>query len=346
MATVTSRRSTRPRRLRLASQMGRVPKALRRVDTSLDAEAVHRLRVALRRCRSLAALIEEVDPHPAWAEMQRLSRKLFRRLGALRDTQVLDSWVKKLTPADDPVRAALIPVLERREVEPRAQVRRAVKHFDQRAWKRLARTLERRARVVPPNSLAAQCLVLERYEELHRLHVRAVRTERPTPWHALRVSVKRFRYAVESLLPARLVAWGAGLQQMQDVLGEIHDLDVFDGFVVKETADMAPGAAGLAPQGDWRCEARLPRAVPPAHGRSGGSLAGMARWVAARSAGRSRSHRPAGCDGPSPGPAPAPHSARLSARAATLRHARGSRPSSTRSRRQGARHAPRGGAAS
>ena len=76
------------------------------------------------------------------------------------------------------------------------------------------------------------------------MHVRAVRTERPTPWHALRVSVKRFRYAVESLLPARLVAWGAGLQQMQDVLGEIHDLDVFDGFVVKETADMAPGAAG------------------------------------------------------------------------------------------------------
>ena len=70
--------------------MGRVPKALRRVGTSLDAEAVHRLRVALRRCRSLAVLMEEVDPHPAWAEMQRLSRKLFRRLGALRDTQVLE----------------------------------------------------------------------------------------------------------------------------------------------------------------------------------------------------------------------------------------------------------------
>jgi hypothetical protein len=30
---------------------------------------------------------------------------------------------------------------------------------------------------------------------------------------------------------------------MQDVLGEIHDLDVCDGFVVKETADMASGAA-------------------------------------------------------------------------------------------------------
>jgi anti-anti-sigma factor len=200
--------------------MGRVLKALRRVRMSLDAEPVHRLRVALRRCRSLAVLMEEVDPHPAWTDVKRLSRKLFKALGALRDTQVLENWVKKLTPADDNVRAALITVLENREIEPQARVRRAVKQFDRQAWRRLARALERRARVVPPNGLAAQCLALERYEELHRLHMRAMRTERPTPWHGLRVSVKRFRYAVESLLPARLAVWEEGLGA---VFGKILD---------------------------------------------------------------------------------------------------------------------------
>jgi len=243
MATVTSRRSTRPCQRGLGSLMGRVPKALRRVDASLEAEAVHRLRVALRRCRSLAALMEEVDPHPDWAELRRLSRKLFRRLGALRDTHVLEDWITKLTPADDAVRAALMTVLEEREVEPRASVGRAVRQFDQRAWKRLTLTLERRARIVPPNGLVAQCLALQRYEELHRLHIRAIRTQRPRPLHELRVSVKRFRYAVESLLPARRAVWAEGLRDMQDLLGEIHDMDVLDAFVVKETAGMATGSA-------------------------------------------------------------------------------------------------------
>jgi len=239
VAIVTSRHAARQPRLGLSSQMSRVLKALRRVRTSTDAEAVHRLRVALRRCRSLAVLMEEVDPHPAWMETKRLSRKLFRRLGALRDTQVLEHEIKELAPQGDSLRKTLSKVLEDQEVEPRARVRRAVKHFDRKAWKRLAHTLRRRARVVPPNSLAAQCLVLERFEEVCRLHAHAVPSERPRPWHELRIAVKRFRYAVEGLLPARTAAWERGLQQMQDLLGEIHDLDVLDGVVEKEAAGAA-----------------------------------------------------------------------------------------------------------
>ena len=216
--------------------MSRVLKALRRVHTSTDAEAVHRLRVALRRCRSLAVLMEEVDPHPAWTKMKRVSRKLFRTLGGLRDTQVLEHEVTELASAAGSMRSTLIGILEEREVESRARVLRAVKQFDRKAWKRLAHTLRRRAHVVPPNSLAAQCLVLERFEELLRLHVRAVRTERPRPWHELRIAVKGFRYAVEGLLPARAAVWEGGLQRMQDLLGEIHDLDVLDTFVAKAAA--------------------------------------------------------------------------------------------------------------
>ena len=36
--------------------------------------------------RSLAVLMEGVDLHPSWARMRRVSRKLFRTLGELRDT--------------------------------------------------------------------------------------------------------------------------------------------------------------------------------------------------------------------------------------------------------------------
>src|SRR5579883_2661037 len=55
----------------LSYWMERVLKELAQVRTSPDANAVHDLRVALRRCRSLAAVMEEVDPDAAWPEKRR-----------------------------------------------------------------------------------------------------------------------------------------------------------------------------------------------------------------------------------------------------------------------------------
>ncbi len=46
--------------------------------------------------------------------------------------------------------------------------------------------------------------------ELHESWTEA--TELPETWHELRVSVKRFRYMVESFLPEKSEAWGAELQ--------------------------------------------------------------------------------------------------------------------------------------
>jgi CHAD domain-containing protein len=246
MATRFSRRSThRPRRLGLSFRMRRVLKLLKHVRTSSDAESVHQLRVAIRRCRSLAVLMEEVDPHSSWAQVKKLSRKLFQTLGSLRDTQVPEIRLKKLAAADAPLRDGLLRRLKDREGESRARARRAVDQFDQKAWKRLSRTLSRRARRVPPSSLAAQCLALERYEELRPLHARAVRTDKPQPWHALRVAFKGFRYAVDSLLPARAAGWADGLGRMQDLLGEIHDLDVILGFIEHEGGDVAAESADV-----------------------------------------------------------------------------------------------------
>jgi CHAD domain-containing protein len=73
--------------------MQRVPKELDALQSAPDKDAVHDLRVAIRRCRSVAAVMREVDPDPAWHEMRRLPKKLFRKLGELRDTQIMDEWV-------------------------------------------------------------------------------------------------------------------------------------------------------------------------------------------------------------------------------------------------------------
>jgi CHAD domain len=79
---------------------------------------------------------------------------------------------------------------------------------------------------VPAGSLAAQCLAVERLMEAKELHGKALKADKPAAWHGLRIGLKKFRYTVESLLPQQYEAWSPKLKQLQDILGEVHDLDV------------------------------------------------------------------------------------------------------------------------
>jgi CHAD domain-containing protein len=210
----------------VAFWMDRVVKELENLRNSSDPDVVHDLRVAMRRCRSVAAVIEEVDPDRAWPELRKATRKLFRSLGALRDAQVMDEWVKKLASETDAVRAHLHSAFEISEPRLRENTLRVAAKIDLKAWKHLQRTVRHRSRLVPAGSLAAECLALERFESAKELHAKALRTEKPKPWHALRIGLKRFRYTVEGLLPDQYAAWSDNLKRLQDILGEIHDLDV------------------------------------------------------------------------------------------------------------------------
>jgi CHAD domain-containing protein len=224
-----------PEQRGLSYWMDRVLKELGQVRNAPDADSVHDLRVAIRRCRSLAAVMMEVDADPAWAEMRKLPRKLFRGLGPLRDAQVLEQWAHELGRPSDPIRNLLDASFEKRLTELHQATPRLLEKFDERSWRRLARTLRRRVRRVPAGSLAAECLALERLEEAKERHSRALRTEKPEPWHELRIALKKFRYTVENLLPAHYAACGENLKRIQDLLGDLHDLVVL-AEAVKEVA--------------------------------------------------------------------------------------------------------------
>jgi CHAD domain-containing protein len=226
--------------------MERTLKELDKVRETPETDAVHDLRVAIRRCRSLAAVMEEVDPDAAWPKMRKLGRKLFRQLGELRDTEVLEEWTRKLSAEADPVRKLLLEEFARKVGQLREAALRVAAKFDQRAWKKHERSLQRRARLVPPDCQAAECLVLERLEAARELHGHAMRTTKAAAWHALRIGVKKFRYTVEGLLPGRYEEWGEDLKKVQDLLGEVHDLDVLSEMVTQFT-----GSELVAAQAAW-----------------------------------------------------------------------------------------------
>jgi len=213
--------------------MNRALEELSAFRSEPDAAAVHDLRVALRRCRSIAAAIEEIDPHSEWGEMRGCARKLFRSLGDLRDTHVMTDWLNQLYPEDDALKNQMLNWLASEEISAREKAQRRATRFDEKRWRELSRSLSARMRRIPSDGDAAYCLALERLEEARELHRRAMRTETPQPWHALRIGVKRFRYAVECLLPRAHAELGESLKRVQDVLGNIHDLDVLAGMLKK-----------------------------------------------------------------------------------------------------------------
>jgi CHAD domain-containing protein len=231
MASVSTVPDARSERRGLTYWMERVLKELDKVRAAPDPDAVHDLRVALRRCRSIAAVLEEVDPDPAWREMRKLGRKVFRQLGGLRDVQVLEEWVRNLSQENDPIRLRLLAAFASHENELRSAALRVCEKFDHKSWKKLERHLRPRMHLVPLDRLAAQALALERLEVARELHAQAQRTERPAAWHELRIGVKRFRYTVEGLLPASYELWADDLKRLQDLLGDVHDLDVLSATI-------------------------------------------------------------------------------------------------------------------
>jgi len=230
----------------LSFWMKRTLEELAGLRSNPSPDAVHDVRVAVRRCRSVASAIEEIDPHPDWQEMRDCARKLFRTLGELRDAQVMIEWVKELHPEDRALKTSLLTGLVKAEESSREQAIQNAGRFDVKRWKELSRTLGARIRRVPADGDAARCLALERLEEAKELHRRAMRTETPKPWHALRIGVKHFRYSVESLLPTLHSGWAESLKRVQDILGNIHDLDVLAAMLKKARAEQ-PGDDGS----DW-----------------------------------------------------------------------------------------------
>ena len=78
----------------LAYWAARVLEECDKASHDFAADPVHDLRVAIRRCRSMADGFLSVDPDSAWRQMKKLGKGLFASLGDLRDV------IRAAEPAD------------------------------------------------------------------------------------------------------------------------------------------------------------------------------------------------------------------------------------------------------
>lgn len=230
------------------------------VSTDFSPDSVHDLRVSLRRCRSLADGLMALDADPAWKSMKKAGKQLFQRLGALRDIHVMEEWIEKLEPdverellpalpaseqipqftsggppprssstnqaVKDPAAEVLRKILKAREEEQKHEAQSALGDFDQKQWRQWSKSLPARAAHFRTGNALFKHLALERFMEARDLHNLALRNRSQVSVHSLRIGIKRFRYMVENFLPAEHKAWSKDLKHIQDLLGDVHDLDV------------------------------------------------------------------------------------------------------------------------
>ena len=100
-------------------------------------------------------------------------------------------------------------------------------------------------------------LALEKWTAAYDLHKHALRTRSQVSWHALRIGIKRFRYTVENFLPRQHALWGDDLKELQDLLGEVHDLDVLWALAVERDVSAFPDVES---QRRWREKLNVERA--------------------------------------------------------------------------------------
>jgi CHAD domain-containing protein len=210
----------------LSYWMDRVIEECDRALLDLNAESVHDLRIALRRCRTIADGFMVIDPDKSWKVMKKECGRIFKRLGELRDVQVMMGWIPQFGTYADPAAARMMNHLVRREQQLKLEAIESLRSFDRKAWSSWSKRLQKRSRLIPLEGRVFQLDALRAWEEAYQLHKEALRNRSDRSFHALRIGLKRLRYTVENFLPARHEQWGQDFKNLQDYLGEVHDLAV------------------------------------------------------------------------------------------------------------------------
>jgi CHAD domain-containing protein len=209
-----------------------------------DPEDLHRLRVALRRLRTV---LHQFGPALVLPRRLRDSRMalIARASGATRDLDVLQERLE----------ASLLPRLPGREQDALVAARRRLRHRRRRAFGKLERALEAGAcrkllgaldawQAAPAFTALGRQPLADWLLDWHRPLVAGLflhpgwfaADSRDPDLHPLRKRIKAARYGLDHLdaaLAPAASAWIDGLRQAQAILGDLHDLEVLEQLLLR-----------------------------------------------------------------------------------------------------------------
>ena len=203
---------------------------LKRCRAEFSNEAVHDLRVALRRLISLLQLLNSIEPRPRLRKLSRVLKNQIDEFDGLRDTQVMLAEISE-TINELPELFKLWGHLERVEKKLLKELRKKVKNLDLKEITRRVRKTQETLKDEVEADFAAPILrpvddaflvVMQRYEQID--------PDRPSTIHRLRIAFKKFRYMVEIVHPLLDNFPPENLKRIHDhqsLMGEIQDADVF-----------------------------------------------------------------------------------------------------------------------
>lgn len=208
-----------------------------------DLEYIHRMRVASRRLRAAQVLFDSFLFKRRSREWEKAIKRVTRSLGQARDLDIQLGTIQRfrlmvMDPRCQLGAGRLYLRLLQARASAQKQVDTSVQRFSGESVVRYAQArLQATLQEVPPEGEPSTALyvladksIRRRLEDLLAYEPFVTQPEKKEELHAMRIAAKRLRYTLEifePIYPGGLKLWLKPLKEIQDVMGLIHDCDVW-----------------------------------------------------------------------------------------------------------------------
>jgi CHAD domain-containing protein len=210
----------------LKELIGRLRSTARRVRSREDGEAIHDLRIAVRRLEAWLDVWQEALPPRRVGRTRRSLHALRRAVGPTRSREAERERLEQLLEGQpETVRTAAGPLLEALERRIRRGRSRAARRVSKPRLRRLRARLGRIATGIPAD--APRTILQNARRQCEELRLSALRGISEAhggddeSLHAARIAIRRWRYALERIDPG---ASASALRDIQHATGETLEL--------------------------------------------------------------------------------------------------------------------------
>lgn len=217
-----------------------------------DSEALHDMRVAMRRLRSWLRAMDDVL-HDVGNKQRTRLRAIARASNQSRDAEVLLDWLHKrldkLPPRRRVAAKRLVSVVSKRKTEADTELQKRIDRDLDRTLRTLRRRLSRHAAPVNPDDAAVDpsfgtvlsAAIVRHEDALADALAEVEKVTDEEAIHRARIRGKRLRYLLEPLMDVsdEAKALVQRLKTLQDALGEVHDAHLWS----QELANIMEDAA-------------------------------------------------------------------------------------------------------